>query len=143
MPGLYDRLMAPFLEFFGSLFQAIGSGGPGKKDSAEVWRRQQLVKAQRGVFRGALRVKSGSHPGLDALWRRGEHTVTPGRIVQGRIELAITEPLRDSPRPGGPAERIYAEDDTVVYTLRTASAEIEWLLLASCAELARDALESV
>ena len=133
--------MAHFLEFVGSLFQAIGYGGTRKKDSAELWRQRQLVRAQRGVFRGALRVTSGSQPGLGASWRRGEQSVTPGRFIQGRIELAITEPFRDSLRSGGAGERIYAQDETVVYTLRTATAEVEWLLLASCAEFAQEALE--
>lgn len=102
-------------------------------------RRKRAKAVQRGVFVCGLRVISGSQPGLSAEWLAGEWAIRSGRLSMEKVVVPIVETVAGSRRPAKLNE-IVGVDDTIIVTVRTETAVLEWSMLRRFDGLALRAL---
>jgi hypothetical protein len=88
-------------------------------------RRKRATAAERRRFLGGLRTVSGSQPGLSREWLIGDWHIRPGSLTLGAVVIPIVETIGGSRRPARLNELVGASD-SVVITLRTETAELEW-----------------
>lgn len=90
-----------------------------------VTRRRRAAAAGQGRLLGGLRTVSGSQRGLSREWLIGEWEVCPGRLTLGAVMVPVVETVGGSRRPARLNELVGASDSVVV-TLRTETAVLEW-----------------
>ncbi|MFE4470791.1 hypothetical protein ACFRFH_18420 [Leifsonia sp. NPDC056824] len=90
--------------------------------------RKRAKATERRVFQGGLRVVSGTQAGLGSEWLIGYWSVSASRLSLGTATIPIVETVGGSRRTARVADVIGATD-TVIHTLRTETAELEWALL--------------
>ncbi|GAB3579987.1 hypothetical protein GCM10027406_18950 [Leifsonia lichenia] len=96
--------------------------------------------ARDGAFLGGLRVVSGTQKGLSREWRIGEWKVRAGRLTLDEVEVPVDETVRGSRRDATTNELVGASA-TVVVSIRTETAQLEWSNLLQFEELALNALD--
>lgn len=101
--------------------------------------RKRAKDAQRGVFVGALRVMSGKQRGVSAQWLVGEWEIRSGMMSMDPVSVPIMEIVAGSRRPAKLKEIVFG-GDTIVITVRTETALLEWSMLRRFDELALQAL---
>jgi hypothetical protein len=101
--------------------------------------RKRGKAAQHGEFVGGLRVMSGNQPGLSGEWLAGEWSIRSGRLTMGKVVVPIVETVVGSRRPARLNE-ILGVDDTIIVTVRTETAVLEWSMLRRFDGLALRAL---
>lgn len=92
-------------------------------------RRKRAKAAQRGVFVCGLRVISGNQPGLSGEWLVGEWAIRSGRLSMEKVVVPIVETVAGSRRLAKLNE-IVGVDDTIIVTVRTETAVLEWSMLS-------------
>lgn len=102
--------------------------------------RKRSKAARERVFLGGLRVVSGSQPGLSGEWLVAEWSVRTGRLSSEALVVPIIETVKGSRRPAVVSEFVGA-DDTIVVTVRTKTAVLEWSILRRFDGLALRALD--
>lgn len=80
-------------------------------------------RRRRYVF--GLRVVSGTQEGLSSEWLVGEWRVRRGRLIMGALTVPITETVGGTRRMAKPSE-IVGGVDTIVVTVRTGTAVLDW-----------------
>ena len=102
-------------------------------------RRKRGKAAQRGVFMAGLRVVSGRQSGLSAEWLIGEWSISSGRLNMDAVVVPVIEIVAGSRRSARLSE-IVGIDDTIIVTIRTETAVLEWSTLRRFEDLALRAL---
>lgn len=90
--------------------------------------RKRAKAAVRGLFVCGLRVVSGSQPGLSVEWLVGEWSIQPGQLSMDAVVVPIVETVAGTHRPARLNE-IVGGDDTIIVTVRTGAAVLEWSML--------------
>lgn len=101
-------------------------------------------KRNRRRFVCGLRVVSGIQPGLSTEWLVGDWRIRRGRLIMDALDVPISSTLAGSRRMAKPHE-IVGEGDTIVISVRTPTAVLDWSLsrrLDGLAFLALDVPES-
>ena len=101
--------------------------------------RRRANAARRGTFPCGLRVVSGRQAGLSKEWLIGEWRIQRGRLRLNELEVRIKSTVAGSRRYARLSE-IIGGGDTVIFTVRTDTAELEWSILRKVDALALRAL---
>ena len=108
-----------FCTFLGFLGRVVYDGVTGRKRAKAAGRR---------LFQGGLRVVSGTQAALGSEWLIGYWSVGAGRLSLGTVTVPIVGTVGGSRRTARAAD-VIGSTDTVIHTLRTETAELEWALL--------------
>ncbi|GAA1968216.1 hypothetical protein [Agromyces allii] len=90
--------------------------------------RSRANAAKRRLFLCGLRVLSGRQAGLSREWLAGEWRIRPGRLSLDGVDVPISAIVAGSRRHATLGE-IVGGGDTVIVTVRTDTAELEWSML--------------
>lgn len=90
--------------------------------------RRRANAAMRRTFLCGLRVVSGRQSGLSREWLVGEWRIRPGRLHLDGVEVRIAATVAGSRRQARLSE-IVGGGDTVIVTVSTDTAELEWSML--------------
>lgn len=101
--------------------------------------RSRANAAKRRVFLCGLRVLSGRQDGLSREWLVGEWRISSGRLRLDGVDVPVSAIVAGSRRPAHLAE-IVGGGPTVIVTVRTDTAELEWSMLRRFDGLALRAL---
>jgi hypothetical protein len=101
--------------------------------------RSRANVAKRRTFLCGLRVRAGRQEGLSREWLVGEWRIDRGRLRLDGVTVPISAIVAGSRRPASLAE-ILGGGDTVIVTVRTDTAELEWSMLRRLDGLALRAL---
>jgi hypothetical protein len=101
--------------------------------------RRRGNAARHGTFLCGLRVVSGRQAGLSSEWLVGEWRIRRGRLRLDELEVPIKATLAGS-RRNAHLSAIIGGGDTVIFTVRTDTAELEWSILRKFDALALRAL---
>lgn len=101
--------------------------------------RSRANAAKRRAFLGGLRVLSGRQIGLSREWLVGEWRIDRGCLRLDGVIVPISATVAGSRRPASLRE-VVGGDDTVIVTVRTDTAELEWSMLRRFDGLALRAL---
>lgn len=101
--------------------------------------RRRANAAKRRTFLCGVRVISGRQAGLSREWLIGDWRIRPGRLGLDEVEVRIAATVTGSRRCARLSE-IIGGDDTVIFTVRTDTAELEWSILRRFDALALRAL---
>lgn len=97
------------------------------------------MAARRSVCVCGLRVVSGSQPGLSVDWLVGEWRIRAGRLSMDKVVVPIVATVAGSRRPAR-LNGVVGAEDTIIVTVRTESAVLEWSMLRRLDGLALRAL---
>lgn len=124
------------LEMVGDLlFQTVADAIYGIGINARRARR-----AEKSIFLSGLRVVSGSQPGLGRRWKAGNWHIDAGRLVLTDVEVRAIGIVAGSHRRATLRESLGGWEETVIVTIRTPSADLEWSTLKRFDERASQAL---
>lgn len=124
------------LEFLGDLVaQTIAEVALGVGEEARRSRQ-----AKRSIFRGGLRVVSGSQPGFGRMWKVGDWRVDEDRLIGRGVEVRVVGIVAGSRRRATLFESLDGWDESVIVRIRTASADLEWSTFKRFEDLTHQAL---
>ncbi len=117
--GNGEAMLEFFAELFGWVLLAEGENA--------ISRRGMRRKAERGVFVSGVRVVAGMQPGLSrpSGWRWGDWHVEERRLSLEADSIRILGSVAGS-RRAAKWKEMQSSATTVILTLRTLTAEIEW-----------------
>lgn len=99
-------------------------------------------KARRGVFLSGVRVLNGGQAGIVTKeWMVGEWTISEAELHHERVIVRPLSIVRGSRRVAALKESIGGGETTTVFTLRTATGELEWSMMARFESLALSSLD--
>ena len=101
--------------------------------------RRRANAANRRTFLCGLRIVTGRQAGLSREWLVGEWRIDPGHLRLEGVGVRISATVAGSHRPARLTE-IVGGSDSVIVTVRTDTAEIEWSMLRRFDGLALRAL---
>lgn len=101
--------------------------------------RRRANAAKRRTFLCGLRVISGRQAGLSKEWLVGDWRIRRGRLHLDGVDVRIASSVAGSRRHARLSE-IIGGGDTVIVTVRTDTAELEWSMLRRLDALALRAL---
>lgn len=114
------------LEFLLNSIAAMIGGSIG----GAVMRRRWAGSAKRGSYYCGLRLVTGRQRGLSSEWRIGGWQVSPGRLELEGIVVDVKEVALETRRTAALQDTL-AGNETVIFTARTAEAELEWSMLST------------
>jgi hypothetical protein len=123
-------------EFLANVF-ALRLGGLITKGG---WRRRWDRNAAKGIVLGGVRVVSGSQSGLGREWTIGDWRVRPGQLTLEAIEIEILGIVAGSRRVAKLSETLGGGENTVIFTVRTATSDLDWSIVKRSEVPARLAL---